>query len=508
MKRFIPCLLVALTLFLPPVYGENGQEDRRYRIAEKSDLVSENRPFVVIILSYNNAPYVEKNLLSVLNQEYDNFRILYFNDASTDGTSEKIEEVIRRFDPKGVITLIENRKNEGAMHNIYQGVRRCKNKEIVVTVDGDDFLAHPHVLKNLNAIYANPDVWMTYGSYVDYPFHAVKEGLIPEEKPYRRGIARPLDLEILKERGVRGHPFVTTHLRTFYAGLFKRIKMGDFLDSGKFLWMTHDVAYMLPLVELAGGNDYFVEEILYLYNVENPISDFRTNQKEKHRLRDKILAKLPYAPLEEHPKEELINPETTVDLIITSRNSPRALYAFLASLDSYAKNVHQLLVFYESETEADEEGYREVKKRFPEVVYAKDTQNRLVEQCLLDREASCVLFASDHPPIESPIDFREGALELVQTGADTLYYDLGTAQKGPLIFPVDENKGVYGWQFNQGEEVTSTPPSPLNHMALFCKKDLRKNLSSMRFDSLEELEEALKASIPPHGVGLYYKESF
>ena len=44
------------------------------------------RSIVVIIPSYNNVRWVEKNLMSVFEQKYENFRVIYIDDCSTDGT--------------------------------------------------------------------------------------------------------------------------------------------------------------------------------------------------------------------------------------------------------------------------------------------------------------------------------------------------------------------------------------------------------------------------------------
>ena len=48
--------------------------------------VKEHKPFVVIVPSYNNSEWVERNLRSIFEQKYDNFRVIYIDDASTDGT--------------------------------------------------------------------------------------------------------------------------------------------------------------------------------------------------------------------------------------------------------------------------------------------------------------------------------------------------------------------------------------------------------------------------------------
>ena len=270
---------------------------KRYRIARNTHPVLENKSFVILIMSYNNGPWIEKNLLSVLEQDYDNYRIIYINDASTDGSEKKIKQFIELYDFKKRITLIENSQNKGAMYNMYHNVHACRNEEIIVTVDGDDFLAHPHVLSTLNAYYANPDVWLTYGNYVNYPMR------IYQDKWVKSGCS-PLDLTIVNQQGVRAHAFVTSHPRTFYAGLFKRIRKEDLLDEGNFVSTCCDVACMLPMVELAGEHAYFVSDILYCYNRENPISDFRKDRMGQLKTEQKIKALPPYMPLSEHPKEE------------------------------------------------------------------------------------------------------------------------------------------------------------------------------------------------------------
>lgn len=48
--------------------------------------------FSVVIPVYNKLPHLERSIQSVLNQSYQNFEILLVDDASTDGSSEKLLE--------------------------------------------------------------------------------------------------------------------------------------------------------------------------------------------------------------------------------------------------------------------------------------------------------------------------------------------------------------------------------------------------------------------------------
>ena len=54
-----------------------------------------NIKFCFIISSYNNSLNIEKNLYSVINQTYTNWRAIYINDNSSDETEELYFEIIK-----------------------------------------------------------------------------------------------------------------------------------------------------------------------------------------------------------------------------------------------------------------------------------------------------------------------------------------------------------------------------------------------------------------------------
>ena len=73
-KNFIRLFLVGPqhpfpALFIVVGIYENKPRTRRGPIPEK--------PFVIVVPSYNNEKYCEQNLLSILGQEYQNFRVIY-----------------------------------------------------------------------------------------------------------------------------------------------------------------------------------------------------------------------------------------------------------------------------------------------------------------------------------------------------------------------------------------------------------------------------------------------
>ena len=90
------------------------------------------KPIVVIIPSYKNQQWVEKNLTSVFNQKYKNYRVLYVDDCSPDQTYELVKQITSKFNQESRTTIIHNAERKGPMENWYNAINSCSNDEIVV----------------------------------------------------------------------------------------------------------------------------------------------------------------------------------------------------------------------------------------------------------------------------------------------------------------------------------------------------------------------------------------
>ena len=247
-------------------------------------VVSNEKKFVIIIPSYNNARWCVKNINSALNQNYENYRIIFIDDNSNDQTFEKVSQVVSSSPKASKVTLIKNQNRLGALENIYNAVLTCADDEIVLTLDGDDWLAHNGVLTKLQTIYAPEHVWITYGQYKSFP-----GGIV--------GVSKPYPQKIIDANAFRQHGWGASHLRTFYAWLFKKIKKEDLLFEGKFLQMTWDFAMMFPMLEMAGNHSYFISDVLYIYNLENPLNDHKVNLALQQKLSHYILTSPKYEQL-------------------------------------------------------------------------------------------------------------------------------------------------------------------------------------------------------------------
>lgn len=255
---------------------------------------SAHKAMVVIIPSYNNSQIYKQNLNSVLGQRYDNFRVIYIDDCSPDGTGDLVERYVQELNLGHRVRIVKNKERLGAMANMYHAVHSCDDSAIVVALDGDDWFAHSEVLATVNEHYMRNDIWLTYGQLQFFPFGP--------RSPYKE-----LPKEVIDNHSYRAHDWSTTALRTFYAWLFKAIRKEDlvygpeFAHAGKFFTVTHDFAYMFPMLEMAGHRSKFIAEILYTYNLGTSMNDHTIRRQEQEETGWYIRGKPKYALLDRVP---------------------------------------------------------------------------------------------------------------------------------------------------------------------------------------------------------------
>lgn len=256
-----------------------------------------SRKFVILITSYNNEPYALQNLDSACYQKATwPYRIIYVNDCSTDKTGDIVDAYVSKYNIKSKVTVIHNRSNAGGLKNYYDIIHGLiEDDEIVVCLDGDDFLTHDSVLLTLEKYYSNPDTWLTYGS------------LRPEPSNWPcRAVVKPYPNWVFVENNIRKYKFYAQHLKTFMAGLFKKIRKEDLLKGEEsFMSVSWDLAIMFPMLEMCSPfpgigvtHAVYIPDILYGYRVDNPLSDFRLRIKKQKKQAAVIRAMKPYRPLE------------------------------------------------------------------------------------------------------------------------------------------------------------------------------------------------------------------
>ena len=286
--------------------------------------------FVIVIPSYNNAQWYERNVQSVLAQNYPHFDVLYTDDCSRDGTGDLVEEYLKENDIYNKVTLIKNNERKGALYNLYRMINRCDDESIIVTLDGDDWFPDHNVLTRLNDVYADETIWLTYGQFKLYPSGTM-------------GWASKMPDYIIESNSFRSFQHLPTHLRTFYAWLFKRIKLEDLLYIGKFYPMTWDMVMMFPMIEMAGERHKFISDVMYIYNDNNSISDHNVSRQLQAHLAQVVKKKKRYIRLDSKPNLQV--KKQKADVIIFAYD-PISLSQILDSLELYVSDIDHVFIMY------------------------------------------------------------------------------------------------------------------------------------------------------------------
>jgi len=246
--------------------------------------------FKIVIPSYNNEKWLEPNIASILNQTYTNYEVLYIDDCSTDDTLYKTMEFVGR---KDNWTVIRNESNKRRGYNISPYNTNLQyfikdDEDILVFIDGDDWLYNDYVLEQLNEFYNKGDYWMTYGGMVCYP-----SGLPgnPQNSPYSD--------QVHQTNAYRKDYWRASHLRTFKWHLYKQIRKEDlcYSKTGEYYFHAEDLATSYPCLEMCPQSKIGVLDFnSYVFN-ETPSNRERGIAREEEAgmdLENEIRSRDPY----------------------------------------------------------------------------------------------------------------------------------------------------------------------------------------------------------------------
>jgi hypothetical protein len=238
--------------------------------------------FKIVIPAYNSEQWISKTIQSVREQEYTNFKCYIVDDISTDKTAEIVKKEIIDDDR---FCFIENSEKKYALKNIYDTIELscASDEDVIVLLDGDDWLSNKYSLQHLNLCYLEDKCYMTFGSFIRFP-----DGMLgPESSEYPS--------EVVESNSFRKDNWRASHLKTYKVFLWNLIKKKDFLnEEGKFYENCYDQAIMLPMLEMSGDKIKFVPEIMCIYNVGNPNAVNKTRVNKQYNNMLKIRSKEPY----------------------------------------------------------------------------------------------------------------------------------------------------------------------------------------------------------------------
>lgn len=237
---------------------------------------------VILTGFYNAENYIEKSILSIMGQRFKDFKCYITHDLSTDKSVSIVKNLIK--DDNRFILVDDNDKKLYQAGNFDKIIRYNENisdNEVIVEVDGDDWLPDSNVLTRINKLYEDENIWIANGSF-KYSTGA-------------SGFSQPQT----NFSNLRKNRFTASHIRTWRAFLWRKIKEEDLRDENGNYWQwSGDLCFMFPMLEMSGEEHYrFMSEINYIYNENNPINEHKVNMDMVNDHATKIRNKKPYDKL-------------------------------------------------------------------------------------------------------------------------------------------------------------------------------------------------------------------
>lgn len=428
----------------------------------------EDKHFTFIVLSHNDAGTIERNMQSIFSQKKGDFTVYFIDQGSDDQTVEILKKGMELFRSAYLIPCKE--AHEG-FKKYYEVVMGCPDQEVMIHLYGSDWLAHDEVLSLLSQSYAHPDVWLTYGQYLD-------------EWSYAKGVHDPKPKKNPCKKKIQRAPWAAAPLKTFYAGLFKKLHV----EEGFFLSIEDENALLNPMAELAKAHVRFIADVIFIH------SDRSKLHREGRRL----------AFMTGKAKDSL--KEEVADLIIFSKDSPNDLNECLGSCLMKVEGIQKVHVIFET-SEVHYLAYEKLKDLYPGVHFVRPmpfgeaTFKQSVSDILCGEGSSSpyVILSTDQVRVHSSIPLSSCIGAMRKAGAYGFYFHLGKeGEEDPL-------KGIYAWNIRGGKEGLETPDAL--QMGLYRRLDLERDLQDLSFNTPNEMIAAWAEHAPSHRIGLSFEEA-
>lgn len=506
-KVFILIALILTTISLLREYQVLPSYINASKYQALPEKQQKDRKFVFIIPMYNHSNITSKMLQSIEEQTYKNYRVLCIDDGSTVPSKDAILNFLDDSDLATKFHYVEYPKHRGAVERLYEAIQQCDDDEIVIYFEGNGWLESGRVLEGLNELYKKNDVWLAYGK--------AKNARTNNVKHYR-----PLNSQNFFSSSMRRKHWEMLRFKSFYAGLFKKIKIEDLFFRGKFIDDRMDRAYMFPMMEMAADRvAYFPEVCLSFVQDDSFTLIERPSFLAERKCLARIMGMPPYSPLNDlfyiPPKNR------DADLVVFSYDRPLQLHALLESIHRYMTGYHQIFVIYKTSEYSYDVGFEILKQSFPAVQFirqangANDFQSILID--VLKKASPYIAFSVDDIVVKDSANIEDAVSFLEKTEAYCFSLRLGEhinyCYMGdyPVKVPdhVHVSPEVLGWQINSARGDWTYPNSL--DMTIYHRDSLLRDFSKITFSNPNELEIAWNKAMPKRKlrqiIGLSYHKS-
>lgn len=231
--------------------------------------------FKIIITSYNNEEWTETCLESILVQTHKDFEVLFFDDGSSDLTYQSAVNIINNDNRFKITRLDKNNTKSWIFSNLIDNL--IDDTDIVLFLDGDDWLSSDRVLEAINNYYDNFDPWVSYGGMV------VWGGELNVTKPFPQNSEYPS--RIISDRMFRLDTWRSSHVKTMRGFIWKSINKNNFISKqdNNYILGPDDLVIMFDAMEKCPPNKIGRFEFpTYVYN-HSPTNVSRIQDHQKRR---------------------------------------------------------------------------------------------------------------------------------------------------------------------------------------------------------------------------------
>ena len=480
--------------------GKKGALSKRsYLIQEQLKTfypIRENQRFALLILAKNAAPFCEKQLESIFNQTYPHYKVIYLDNGSTDQTADKVLAFCNSKNLEEKLMLISHSQDRPDMELIYTAVQTLNPQEIVLFLDGHDWLLHEDVLSHLNSAYANPEVWLTQSRSIHHPDYQKIGGksLLLTEKECRKKRAVSLD-----------------SLFSFPAAYFKKIHLEDFLLDSEFIEENVLETFLYPLFEMGPEHVLFLDEVMLVKNDKKPFEICKERLDQIAKFKSHICSLKPYDHLSYLDFRSTPSPlySHKGDILLFSKDSPLQLYACLESLYLNVKGINEVYVLYQSYDREVERAYLNLKSEFPGVQFrqicdypGKDFKTLFGETVKNRREGSFyLLIADDHHLFDQTLDLQLCVEALEKVYLDRLFLTKDRNEyHSPSRRIFDVENGIYAFQVDKERDRESP------YMCIYRKRAIEERLRVCKNTPDSNFKQPWEKLLPSQFIALLHRD--
>lgn len=141
-----------------------------------------NKPQISIILpTFNDEKYLEASIISIIEQEFENFELIIINDGSTDNS----EKIINKFLNDKRIVYIKNEINQGIVKSLNLGLELAKG-DYIARFDGDDIALKNRLLVQKKFLDEHDDIFLVGSSVIVIDENGKHLGLMRKKNNYKK----------------------------------------------------------------------------------------------------------------------------------------------------------------------------------------------------------------------------------------------------------------------------------------------------------------------------------